>query len=326
MPVPHQTRIAAMSFELLLDGNGVTTEAHLLPPGPFRSVDGRPAECAAWQLDAAIAARVIALAASRKTDIGLFFEHQDLHAKHNGQRAEACGWCPRTLEWREGSGLWATTITWVGDTAELIAAKKYRYVSALFAYSTATGKVLEIVSVALTNTPGIDGLEALADLARNHPEEDAAMPVDEKALAALTAERDAAKTQIAALTTERDGLNTKLAALTAERDGLQAKVAAAEQEKAAAALTAEKAKHAEVMTAALSDGRLTPAQKPWAEKTSLAALTEYLEATKPLPIAVDLQSQRQEGGGHGLTDVELATCSRMGVTPEAFAKTKQAQA
>lgn len=35
-------------------------------------------------------------------------------------------------------------------------------------------------------------------------------------------------------------------------------------------------KHAELLRAALLDGRLTPAQKPWAQKQTLAALRKYL--------------------------------------------------
>lgn len=324
---PHpKTRIAAMSFELG-QGEGVPTEAHLLPPGPFRANDGRPAECAAWQLDAAIAGRVIALAAAQKTDIVVDFEHQSLRSKDNGRRVEAGGWIPRSLEWRENSGLWAVGIKWVGDTAALIAAKQYRYISALFLYSSVTGEVLEIVSVALTNTPALDGLDALADLARTlthpvtHPEEEPAM-ADEKTLAALTAERDGLNTKLAALSAERDGLATKLAALTTERDGLAGKVTTLEQEKATAALAAEKAKHADVLAAALTDGRLTPAQKPWAEKQSLAALTEYLDATKPLPIAGGPQADGKPDGGAGLSETELAMCTRMGVKPEDFTKAK----
>lgn len=314
---PQKTALAAFAYELAPGADGsAPNEAHLLPPGPFRAMDGRPGDVDAWQLDAAIAARVIALALERKNDIGLFFEHQDFYARMNGQRAEACGWCPRALEWREGKGLYATGITWVGDTADLIASKKYRYISALFLYSPSTGQVLELLSISLTNTPALDGLDALADLARSftHPEEEAAM-ADDKALAALTTERDGLNTQVAALSAERDGLKTQLAALTAERDTLK-------QEQAAAALAAETAKHADVLAAALTDGRLTPAQKPWAEKQSLAALTEYLDATKPLPIAGELQADANKGGGDGLSTEELAMCTRMGVTPADFKKAK----
>lgn len=145
------------------------------------------------------------------------------------------------------------------------------------------------------------------------------MPAD--ALAALTTERDGLKAQLVALTTERDAQATKVVALTAERDALNAKVVAAEQEKAQAALTVEKAKHAELLLAALTDGRLVPAQKPWAEKQSLAALSEFLDASKPLPITQQ-QADGKGSPGHGLSQDELAMCSRMGVTPEDFKKAK----
>ncbi|XLV72447.1 phage protease [Ralstonia syzygii subsp. celebesensis] len=59
----------------------------------------------AWQLDAAIAARVIALATQQKNDILIDWDHQRLNKARNGQCAEAAGWIPRTLEWRVGLGL-----------------------------------------------------------------------------------------------------------------------------------------------------------------------------------------------------------------------------
>lgn len=325
---PKKLLIAALAFELVPGVGGVVpTEAHLLPAGTFRAVDGRPHCCDGWQLDAAIAAQVIARAAAQKNDILIDFEHQSLRCEYNGQRAEAAGWIPRTLEWREGKGLFATQIAWVGDTAELIQKKQYRYISAVFTYYEKTGEVLEIISVALTNTPALDGLDALvelADLARKHSvlltKEDANM-ADEKVLAALTAERDGLKTQMAALTAERDGLKTQNAALTTERDTLKTKVEAADKEKTEAALASEKAKHAELLQAALTDGRLVPAQKPWAEKQTLAALTEYLDATSPVSL-LQKQADGKDGGGNGLSQEEVAMCSRMGVSPEDFLKTK----
>nr|WP_254616514.1 phage protease [Burkholderia metallica] len=299
----------------------VPTEAQLLPPGPFRATDGRPFDVDAWQLDAAIAARVIARAAQQQNDILIDFDHQSLNKEFNGQRAEAAGWIPRALEWREGKGLYATRIRWVDDTADLIAKKKYRYISAVFYYSTVTGEVLEIISVALTNTPALDGLEPLAALARKHTSQEEETNMHEK-MAALTVERDGLKKDVATLTVERDGLKAQVAALTTERDALKAKTDAAEKAQAEAALAAEKKQHADMLQAALTDGRLTPAQKPWAEKQTLAALTEYLDATKPLPI-IDKQANGGNGeGAHGLTHEELAMCTRMGVTPEQFAQAK----
>ncbi|WP_254072342.1 phage protease [Ralstonia pseudosolanacearum] len=235
------------------------------------------------------------------------------------------GWIPRTLEWREGKGLYATNIAWVDDAAQLIVQKKYRYISAVFFYSPVTGEVLEIISVALTNTPALDGLEAVATLARKQFKllREGEFDMSQQEIAALTTERDGLKSQLAALTTERDGLKTNVAALTAERDALKAKVDAAEKERAEAALATERQQQADLLQAALTDGRLTPAQKPWAEKQSLAALTEYLDATKPLAILSQQADGKHGGNEHGLTDDELAMATKMGVTAEQFAKAKK---
>lgn len=323
---------AALTFELVTGADGVTTEAHLLPPGPFRSTDTRPAECAAWQLDATIAARVIERAAARRTDTVIVYEHQDLHSKTNGQKVLAAGWVPNTLEWREGKGLYAVNVGWTADAKREIAAKQYRYISSLFYYDAITGEVLEIISIALTNTPGLDGLDALAAMARGALSRGELsdflttganeMALDDKQAAALTSERDGLSTKVAALTADLDKSKTQVAALTTERDALATKVAAVDKEKAEAALAADKAKHAELLLAALTDGRLVPAQKPWAEKQSLAALTEYLEATNPIAALTRQVDGKAEAGNHGLSVDELAACTRAGLTPEEFAKSK----
>lgn len=329
---PQSVQFAALTFEL--GAGGAPTEMHLLPPGPFRATDGRPAECAAWQLDAQIAQRLISKAAGRKTDTLIDYEHQSLRSRDNGKKVVAAGWVPNIYEWRDGKGLYAVKVAWTADAAQEIQDKKYRYASTVFFYDAETGEVLEVVSIALTNTPALDGLDALADLAKqfsttgglspgNAGIGDQDMP-DEKQLAALTAERDAEKQKVAALTSERDGLKTQLADLTSKNTELTTKVASFEQEKVAAALAADKAKHAELLQAALTDGRLTPAQKPWAEKQSLAALTEYLDATKPLGVlGKQVDGKPAAGGDHGLTEIELAACTRAGLTPEEYAKSKQ---
>lgn len=309
--------LAALVFEV----EAGATEAHLLPPGPFRAVDGRPHDVAAWQLDATIAARVIARQNARSNDTLIDFEHQSLRAADNGKRVEAAGWF-RDLEWREGRGLYATSIRWVGDTAQLIADRKVRYVSTVFVYSGTSGEVLEILSFALTNTPALDGLDALAELARSFlptPVKEPTMTPEQ--IAALTTERDTLKSTTTALTTELGTLKASVAALTTERDTLKASVDAAAAEKVTAALAAEKQQHTDLVTAALGDGRLPPTLKGWAEKQSLAALTEFLGATEPLAAA----GGRQGGGapaGKGLTAEETAMCTRMGVSPDDYAKAK----
>ena len=315
--------ISAMSFAI---GSGlVKDEAHLLPAGEFAPTDGRVLPVASFKLDETIAHSVIAKMAARKNDTLIDYEHQSLYASDNGQPVIAAGWF-HEMDFR-ADGLWAINVRWTETAKRRIAEKEYRYVSAVFAYDKKTGAVADVISIALTNTPALDGLQSLAalskfqDLPQDQPLDTGDLPMSEKDLAALAVERDTLKTNVASLTTERDALKTDVVALSVERDALKAKVEAIETAQAEAALAAEKTKHGELITAALTDGRIAPAQKSWAEKQNLAALTEYLDASKPI-LPAGRQHVEGDEGEPGLTAVELAMCNRMHITPEAFAKSK----
>lgn len=226
------------------------------------------------------------------------------------------------MEWREGKGLYAVDVAWTEAAKGYIQKKEYRYISTVFFYYERTGEVIEVASVALTNTPALDGLDSLDMAALSKRFNSLPTPENnDMAIAALTAERDGLKTQIATLTTERDNLNTKVAALTTERDTLKSRVDAFDQEKAEAALALEKEKHADLLKAALASGRLIPAQKDWAEKQSLASLTEFLDGTAPLPLT-QKQTEGKEVSTVALTAEERDMCVKMGVDQEEFIKTK----
>lgn len=327
MSKPQQTNISVAALVFDIGANGVTNEAHLLPAGSFRAEDGRPADCEAWLLTPEIAARVIARMAAKTNDTVIDYEHQSLHKEKNGKPAPAAGWF-HELEFRT-DGLWAINVGWVESAKKAIAKKEYRYISAVFFYDKRTGEVVEIISVALTNTPGLDGLNALAALTKYHSTNDlpntqsgdSTMSKTAEEIAALTASHATLTMSVAALTTERDTLKTDVVALSLERDALKTKVEATEKANAEAALTAEKDKHSELVTAALTDGRLAPAQKKWAEGQTLAALTEYLDATSPL-LANGRQVIVDDKGSHGLSETEIAMCTKMNVTPEEFLKNK----
>ncbi len=298
-------KIASLTFEIAAAGT-VPTEAHLLPVGPFRAEDGRPYDTEAWQLDAAIAANVIQRLQDRKNDTLIDYEHQSLRSEYNGQPVIAAGWF-HDMQWRDGKGLYAVGVDWTSTAKQRITDKECRYISSVFYYYSGTGEVLDIISVALTNTPAIDGLDSLDDdglatLSKrfslpNLNQETTDMATPQEELAALKVHHEGTKQQLAILSAERDTLKTSLAALTTERDNMKIEIAALKSEKEAAALMTEKKEHAALLTAALTEGRLTPAQKPWAEKQSLAALTEYLEATGPLPLTKTQVSGREDSNG-----------------------------
>ncbi|MDT4328535.1 phage protease [Methylomonas sp. MS20] len=319
-------KLAALAFEIAADGSAPTT-AHLLPVGPFRATDGRPHDCEAWQLDASIAASVILRLRDRANDTLIDYEHQSLRTEWNGQPVIAAGWF-HDMEWRDGKGLYAIGVDWTATAKQRIADKEYRYISAVFLYLASTGEVLDVISVALTNTPAVDGLDDLSEdgmaaltkrfsLPDPDPETtDMATPQEE--LAALRVTHAQTETTLAALTAERDTLKTQLAALTTERDTAIGELAALNKQVAESAAAAEADKKDALILAALTAGSLTPSMRLWAEKQTLAALTEYLEATGPLPIL-----KRQAGDGHttataALTAEQKAIADKMGVTEEEY--------
>jgi len=333
MSTPHAPKLAALAFEITA-GNGVPTEAHLLPVGPFRATDGRPEDADAWQLDATIATAVIARMADAKNDTLIDYEHQSLRAEWNGQPVIAAGWF-HDMEWRDSKGLFAVGVDWTTKAKTHIAAKEYRYISTVFYYYERTGEVLEIISVALTNTPALDGLNSLGeqDIAAlskrfslpNLTNPEIAMP-DTAQIAALTVERDGLTNKVAALTIERDSLSTQLAALTTEHDTLKTRVDAVDAEKAQAALAAEQIQKADLVKAALTDGRLPPALKDWAEKRSLADLTEYLGSVNPLALLNKQAGDEHKTNTAALSKEQADIAAKLGVTAEEFLATQQKNA
>ena len=330
IPLKNTIATVACVFEVAPGAVGtVPTEAHLLPRGFFRAQDGRPKECAAWYLDDSNANQVIARALGRSNDFLIDYEHQSLYTEDNGQPALAAGWFKGAgLQWRD-AGLYATGIDWTPEGAKRISNKELRYISTVFTYYETTGEVLEIISATLTNSPALDGLDDLAVLTKKltvrlTQQKGKAMAEEVEKLAALTAERDTAKTQVAALTVERDDLKTKVAALTTERDTYKTQLDALEAEKQTAALTLEREQCSEMITAALTAGKIVPAVKPLLDKLNKAELTVYLTETAGVELALlTKQHQKQPGTGvAALTQEELAMCKKMNVSPEDYLTTK----
>lgn len=153
--------LAACAFTvpaLAADSNVI--EIQLTPSGDFKPSDGRKLDVPAWRIDQDIATRVIERFKARVNPPVVDYEHQTLHKETNGQPAPAAAWM-RALQWREGSGLWAT-VELTARAADLIRSGEYKFVSPVFAFDGDTGEVLAIHMAAFTNDPAIDGMEPLA--------------------------------------------------------------------------------------------------------------------------------------------------------------------
>lgn len=161
---------AALTVPVLLSQDEATglpdgLNVQLFPEGAFAARDGRPSTMtkgtlAAWRMDADIAAAIVAAVAARETPLVIDYEHQSLNARQNGQPAPAAGWID-AVAYVPGRGLFAA-VSWTERARAYIEAGEYRYISPVFAFDATSGAVQTLASAALTNTPALDGMEAVA--------------------------------------------------------------------------------------------------------------------------------------------------------------------
>lgn len=315
-PNGNAVALAVCSYTLSTGG-----EIQLLPAGEFHAVDGRPSDAPCWLTNAKIAEKLIADVATRANPLVIDYEHQTLLSSENGQPAPAAGWFS-ALRWEEGVGLFAT-VEWTERAIAHIDAGEYKFISPVIAYDKATGAIKKLINAALTNNPAIDGMaEVVARLtAEINPPENLSMEIEEllKQLRWMlnlptlaTQEEIMAELQkgidqikqgdgeaIAANTLGIVGLTqsraTDIAALTAKMETTTAALTAAQAELAELKVEKADAEVLGIVEAALTAGRLFPAQKDAAielGKSNLAALNKMIDGAQPLAA---LQSTQTSG-------------------------------
>lgn len=332
MPRSYTTHVAlaALAVDLTAGaaGNAAPPEFRLLPYGRFRAADGsgRPVEVAeGWYLDKPLATQIAAAFAQRRDARVVDYEHQTLHAEKNGQPAPAAAWMGG-LEARD-DGLYAVGTEWTAQAAQMVADRRYRYISPVFAYDKRTGHVTAVLHAALTNYAGLDGLTDLAALAAkffpDQPTQEEPMKdllkalglsetaTEAEALAALAALKSAHQGEVVALkgaapdpakyveVATLTAVRTELATATTELAALKAEKAQAEVDK--------------VIADGLAAGKLTPATEPHARKLAgdLAALKGFIDAQPVIVKPGDTQTGGKGGdGGVDKTDAQaIATAA-----------------
>lgn len=333
--------VAACSFEIDKAKYG---RIQLLPYGKFRATDGRPTDVEAWYVTDTNGADVVALANNQRNPLPIDYEHQIIHSLKNGKEAPSAGW----MEYFHFTpqGIFAD-VRWTDKAADYIKNGEYRYISAVFAYDT-DGYVRKIFHAALTNTPALDGMEeAMVAASVNLLQED--NPMDKKLLAALCAlfalKADASEADI----------TEKVTALSAAKgdspvDVLDVYAKLAEKEQSVAALSTqvgnpdpakfvpvdqvvalqadfnalktsvEADKKEALITAALSQGKLAPALKDWAQSLSVEALSAYLEKA-PAMAALSGEPQAKDDPEQkvaALSAAEQAAARALGMTEAEF--------
>lgn len=92
---------------------------------------------------------------ARGLDMVIDYEHQT----EEGTEAPAAGWI-KTLENRGENGLWAS-VEWTARAREYLEKKEYRYFSPVFLVSKSGRKLSELLRVALTNAPRLNWIKPI---------------------------------------------------------------------------------------------------------------------------------------------------------------------
>ncbi len=321
------------------------TEIQISPGGEVQTeTQGR------FVMDAEAQAALIAQFTRAGHDLVIDYRHASLQ---EGQ-APAAGWITRLIS-KGAQGLWAA-VNWTEQAATYLRNREYRYLSPVLLVRKSDRRPVALHSVALTNTPETHKLlplvashEARADTqVRPYTDEEDRMKerlltilklsadaTDEAIIAAILAlvERPAiapelrealalgdqatlsdATATIHALTQsseQRSAVSGRLTALQAEVTTLR---------EAAATRTRD-----ELVTMALSQGKITPAQREWAEAYALRdpegfrTFTAKAPAVAPVGGGVTVPLSQPAGSG-GLDEGQRAINRALGVTDELYLK------
>lgn len=128
----------------------------VFPPGEFRSGDGRPKNVKAWWFGD----KLLDYLKSLQNDVVIDYEHQSINALENGKEAPAAGWLSEFVS--NEKGLFGVSAKWTERAQTMLKQDEYRYISPVFTYDLKTGEILKLHSIALTNTPAIDGMQPVA--------------------------------------------------------------------------------------------------------------------------------------------------------------------
>jgi phage I-like protein len=154
---------ALRSAALSLSGDAVPNRIVLAPWGRVDSTHGR------FVVDEEAARLAVEAFDTHGTDLPIDYEHQTLggaYASPNG-KAPAAGWI-KGLSVETGVGLVAQ-IEWTDRAVKTLAAKEYRYLSPVAIIRKNDRKLVAIHSAALTNKPAIVGMEPI--VSRAEPED-----------------------------------------------------------------------------------------------------------------------------------------------------------
>jgi phage I-like protein len=288
---------------------------------------------------------------NRGIDIVIDYEHQTLE----NVQAPAGGWIKELLIQDEAI---AAKVEWTPKAKEYLQNKEYKYLSPVVLVRKSDQKAVVLHSAALTNTPAIDGMFAIVNSINLSEYEEGGNKMDLKMLAALlglpegaTEEQilQAIKTLVGEVHKLKEeakkdskGANTEIVAnkIISGLLGLDDK---AKTEDAAAAIMAlknpanyvpksdfdklkerlDKKDSGELVIKALKSGKITAAQKDWAEEYALKDPEGFGKFVEKAPQAVpvgELEIDDKKDNSSKVTETTMTVCKMLNVSKEDLEK------
>lgn len=260
-------------------------------------------------------------------------EHATEIKAPKGDPAPAAGWV-KALEIRAGA-IWGRT-EWTPAGAASVANREYRYISPVFYYDKPTGRIVQLLSIGLTNRPNLR-LMALNQEGANPPQEAVML---KKLLKALGLAEDASEeTALNAIGTLQGDLST--ARNSAQTPSLEKFVPRPDYDAALArAQNAEQAlktkTDADLATAinaevdaALKAGKITPATAEYHKANCRAegGLERFRAFVAAAPVIGDPSGldAKKPAAGVALNSQEVDVLNKMGLSEEQYKKYNPAQ-
>lgn len=315
------------------DISGVPEEIKILPLGMVTSQKGD------FIVDAKSFEMMLQEFNRRKMDKVIDYEHQTL----KDVQAPAAGWIK---ELRLSDDAVIAKVDWNPKAIEYLKNKEYRYLSPVVRVRPTDNRVVLLHSVALTNTPAIDGMFAIL---KDNSEDEEETDMDLKEFAVLLGlPEDATIEQIKAAIEAMLGEVTSLKAKTtpaadnvvcgllglkedAKTEDLTAAIMAlkgngetvSKQDYLALKVRLDKKDSEDLVEIALKSGKIAPAQKEWAAEYATKDPEGFKAFTEKAPQVIsfeeiakgdDKQKQERED------EDTLAICKAMGVSKEDLEK------
>ena len=297
-----------------MEVGGAPEVISVLPLGHVKSAKGE------FDVDGESFSAMKAQIAQRGVDLVVDYEHQTL----TGEQAPAAGWVKELFL---DDGQIKARVEWTDRAKAYLENREYRYLSPVITVRKADGKAMGLHSIALTNTPAIEHMEAIVNSLNFEGGQNTMNEFMKKLAALLGLGEDATEEQVAealkACVEENKSLKESAAEAAkqqpAEDDkvvankavcellGLKAGAATADLAAAIMALKGgniggvnlvEQVKSLEAKLAdrdaeeavelALKAGKITPAQREWAKGYALKSLDDFRGFVEKAPQVVPM--------------------------------------